>query len=606
MNHPQSSDAGADPQRRALLKSVIGLGAASVVGRPAAAQEDGGSTNFPPSPATRPWLVQLPLRAPKQPVAALNPLPTATANRAGGECGRGTHQGWSTFVTGILPPKFYETRVVVAGHEFHPDLTRLQSPNRPDQIWGFDGVFPGPTFVARYGEPVLLRIRNELPARTIGYGSPEMSTHLHNGHTPSESDGFAGDYFSRTVSGPTLAPLSAGQFRDHLYPNCYAGFLANRDPSRPYGPANCGDTPAGRGAEGQGTLWYHDHRHDFTAANVYRGMAGFYLLFDHLDTGNENDTSPTALRLPSGVGRYDVPLLIQDRRFDAFGYSVFEQFDSEGVLGDKIVVNGKIQPFTAVERRKYRFRILNGGPSRFYRLEFADEAGRVLPFDYIANDGNLLPAPLRGMTSVYLGVGERADIVVDFRNAPSRTMYLVNRLEQRDTRGPERDPLTPGMRVLRFDVGNKAVTDRSQVPDVLRPLPPLPDLSNAVRRYWEFNRNNGSWAVNGKLFDMNFIAAQPIAGKPEIWTFKNGGTGWHHPIHFHLEEGRLLTRNGSPPPPHEQGRKDVFTLAPGEEVSVAVTFRDFPGKYMMHCHNLFHEDHAMMIRFDVQASGSTL
>lgn len=605
MNSLPSSDADPNLSRRALLGAALGFGASAVITRKASAQEDDGG-NFPASPATRPWLVPLPLRPPKLPVPSLNPIPTATANRNGGECGRGAHQGWNTFVTGTLPPKFYESRVIEAAHEFHPDLTRLQQPSRPDVMWAFDGIVPGPTFVARYGEPVLLRIRNELPSRPIGYGSPEMSTHLHNGHTPSESDGFAGDYFSATVGGPTLAPSGAGRFRDHLYPNCYTGFVANRNLSRPYGPANCGDTVLGRGAEGQGTLWYHDHRHDFTAANVYRGMAGFYLLFDHIDTGNENDTLPTALRLPSGVGRYDVPLLIQDRRFNAFGYSVFEQFDSEGVLGDKVTVNGKIQPFFAVERRKYRFRLLNGGPSRFYDLAITDESGRVLPFDYIANDGNLLPAPLRGMTNVYFSPGERADIVVDFRNASTRTLYLVNRAEQRDTRGPTGDRLFPGMRILRFDIGNKPVADRSQVPDVLRVMPPPPDLSNAVRRYWEFDRNNGQWSVNGKLFDMNFIAAQPVAGQPEIWTFKNGGTGWHHPIHFHLEEGRLLHRNGKTPPPHEQGRKDVFALSPGEEVSVAVNFRDFPGKYMMHCHNLFHEDHKMMIRFDLQPGGGTL
>jgi FtsP/CotA-like multicopper oxidase with cupredoxin domain len=78
-----------------------------------------------------------------------------------------------------------------------------------------------------------------------------------------------------------------------------------------------------------------------------------------------------------------------------------------------------------------------------------------------------------------------------------------------------------------------------------------------------------------------------------------GKGNWHHPVHIHMEEGRILSRNGAPPPPHEVCRKDIYSLEPGEEVRVFIRFRDFVGKYMMHCHNLTHEDHAMMVRFDI-------
>src|SRR5690606_34393122 len=124
-----------------------------------------------------------------------------------------------------------------------------------------------------------------------------------------------------------------------------------------------------------------------------------------------------------------------DKRFDANGVLVYDQFDPEGVLGDKVVVNGKIEPVLRVARRKYRLRLLNGGPSRFYRLSLVDSIGILKPFIYIANDGNLLRAPLPGLTHVDIGPAERADIVFDFAGYPIGTeLYIVNRRVQNSTR----------------------------------------------------------------------------------------------------------------------------------------------------------------------------
>ena len=113
-----------------------------------------------------------------------------------------------------------------------------------------------------------------------------------------------------------------------------------------------------------------------------------------------------------------------------------------------------------------------------------------------------------------------------------------------------------------------------------------------------FNRQNGQWTVNGRLYDGNSSANIPQASE-EIWVLKNGGGDWTHPIHIHFEEGRILTRNRLVPPAHERGRKDVYTLGPSEEVKIFMRFRDFKGKYVMHCHNVVHEDHAKMIRWDI-------
>jgi FtsP/CotA-like multicopper oxidase with cupredoxin domain len=168
---------------------------------------------------------------------------------------------------------------------------------------------------------------------------------------------------------------------------------------------------------------------------------------------------------------------------------------------------------------------------------------------------------------------------------------------------PTGQVLLPGSPVLKFIVDRDAVgaeEDFSQVPLSLRQMPVM-DLATAQQhqRTFIFERKNGAWSINGNYFDGEFPTYTVKQGQPEIWTLKNGGGGWVHPIHIHLEESRILLRNGGLPGPEDQGRHDVILLAPGEEVKIYIRFRTFLGKYVMHCHNLLHEDHAMMLRFDV-------
>ena len=286
--------------------------------------------DLPAGPRTEPFVDWLPVYAAKQPVSELMPVSTPSPDTGSGECGRPPHQRRNDWPAN----KFYTLKVQEAKHQFHRDL--------PWQtIWGYDGILPGPTFVERYGVPVIVRISNELPANAMGYGSPEITTHLHNLHCGSESDGFTGDYYSATKFGPTLT--APGGYKDHHYPNCYAGYDK-------YDPTN------GDPREALGTLWYHDHRLDFTAPNVYRGLAGFYLLFDEIDSGDENDPnrfdpnrSPPdltkrALCLPSGVGKYDIPLLFSDKQFDSSGYLVFDSSPPRASLATNFVSMARSSP----------------------------------------------------------------------------------------------------------------------------------------------------------------------------------------------------------------------------------------------------------------------
>jgi len=449
---------------------------------------------------------------------------------------------------------FYELDVAETPHFFHPELPASLA-------WTFNGITPGPTVHGYYGKPALVRYHNHLPASHVGFGIPQISVHLHNAHTPSESDGFPGDFWD------------TGLFKDHHYPTIFAG----GDPN-----------------EALGTLWYHDHRLDFTTQNVYKGMAGFYILHDALDSGNEIDSNPSALHLPSG--EFDVPLAFGDKTFDATGALSLDPFNLDGYIGDKFTVNGVVQPYLQVARRKYRFRLLDLGPSRFY--QFFLSSGQ--PFVQIASDGNLLEHPVT-RPSILIAPAERIDVIIDFTHYNiGDHIYLQNRLIQRDGTGPKGGLVSPGDLILRFDV-TRDTADPSAVPANLRPLPVI-DPSKAVKtRQWVFKNEDDAWEINGKFFDLTRTDANPKQNTGEIWVLQNDGGEWSHPIHIHFEEFRILSRNGRPPDPWEAGRKDVVRLGPDDQVKVYLQFRDFAGQYPIHCHNTVHEDHAMMARWVLSA-----
>jgi len=243
----------------------------------------------------------------------------------------------------------------------------------------------------------------------------------------------------------------------------------------------------------------------------------------------------------------------------------------------------------------------------------------------IATEGGLLSRPVK-RPSFLLGIAERVEVVIDFA-APEfahpgiTELYLENRLIQEDGRGPEGTFEQPklasrGTRVLQFVLGAVDFNDRSVVPATLRPFAPIceAELAEARKRTrtFRFERGNGQWQINGKLAgDLRTPINTAVNSLPEIWRLVNGGGGWWHPIHVHHEFMRVLSRNGRRPfdgtqPDRGQSveadglaRKDTILLGPNSEVEVYVRFADYPGPFVFHCHNLAHEDHAMMARFDV-------
>src|SRR5216683_1382743 len=545
--------------------------------------------NICTSPATSAFTEAFtPMTIKRPETTPLTPTPTIAPNNAAGEGRTRNHQ----VVTSPFPPtRQYRIVQQAAQLSVHAGLP-LQT------LWTFDGRSPGPLYVARYGEPIIVRNVNALPTDNGGFGKNQASTHLHNGHTPSESDGFPCDYFPN----PAIPAIANATFYDQYYPNILAGFASTHPPN---GDIN----------ESMSSLWYHDHRVDFTAQNVYKGLAGMYNLYNDFDTGDET----TGFRLPgvpnptTGVPDFDVNMLFADRCFDNTGLLFFDLFNLDGILGDKFLVNGKIQPVMHVRPRRYRFRWLNGGPSRFYEFFITDLTNLNAHnlFWQISNDGNLLPSPVQ-IESVRLGVAERADVIIDFAPLAGKTLYLENRLEQTDGRGPTGNVLAAGQgnSVLQIVVDLPTVPDNSVNPATNPQFYTLPSTAGTPRvtRTFKFERGNGQWQINGQFMDCNQIRFAVQQNSIEHWVLQNSSGGWQHPIHIHFEEFQTLLINGVPPsnsPLVQKGRKDVIRLEHNTEVELFFRFRDFLGQYPMHCHTTAHEDHAMLLGWGLATLGDT-
>lgn len=411
-------------------------------------------------------------------------------------------------------------------------------PGKFTTIWGYDGLFPGPTIKAKRDRSVVIRYTNHLTVPT--------SVHLHGASTASEFDGFPMDV------------ILPGESKTYVYEN----------------------------KRRAATLWYHDHAMDHTAQNIYQGLAGLYLIEDDIES---------ALCLPSGSS--DIPLIIQDRIIDEDGSLRYAAGlgNQTGVRGNSILVNGQPWPRLEVAARKYRFRILNASNSTPYRLALSTGQS----FVQIGTDGGLLPAPVF-CSEIPLAMAERIEVVIDLSIYPPSTQILLQNLHGRG----------PLAEVMRLDVMNWEQDD-SLVPPRLVPLELLDERAAVRSRTFVFASSLAfgipplDWTINGKRFSPEHPIVEPHLGDVEIWHFINrnpktlGIFAMLHPVHVHLVNFQILTRNGGPPRPFECGWKDTVALEKGEDVRVIMKFENYRGRYLIHCHNLEHEDHSMMARFDV-------
>jgi spore coat protein A, manganese oxidase len=390
-------------------------------------------------------------------------------------------------------------------------------------VYGYDGIYPGPTIRARKGRTAVVRVTNGLTFH--------QNVHLHGGLVPAASDGH-----------PMQLIAPGGAFT-YTYPN----------------------------VQDAATLWYHDHAHGLSARTMFYGLAGFYIVEDELEA---------ALDLPSGD--FDVPLVIQDRSFDANGELRYTENIDEGFLGDTIVVNGTVSPRFAVRRGLYRLRFLNASNAREYRLQLGGQA-----MVQIASDGGLLEAPV-SRNSIPLGPAERVDVVVDFRGfRAGAQVQLRNTLGSGST-----------ATVMRFDVtGHSSVGGR--LPSQLRPREEIP--APTASRRWELMLSTAGtplWQLSGLSFEMDRIDARPARGSTERWTFVNRSHR-AHPMHLHGVHFRVLERSSGAVHAGERAWKDTVMVAVDETVIVQPRFAPYAGRYVFHCHNLEHQEKAMMLQMQI-------
>jgi FtsP/CotA-like multicopper oxidase with cupredoxin domain len=329
-------------------------------------------------------------------------------------------------------------------------------------------------------------------------------------------------------------------------------------------------------------------------------------------------------------------------------------------VGDIFTVNGTAYPVLDVKRRKYRFRFLDASVSRIYDFKLmtstkgpkaAKDLGysgdeldgqwripdgqQCMRFTEIATDGGLLPAPIT-RDNFELWPAKRREVIVDFTKymdgSPTTEgdlIYLTDVMKMSSGRmwdNSTRFSPDPAYKVpvLAFRIG-KIAEDNSVIPKQMRPLPPLPsDWAKGLddRKVFEVKRGQLGgeieWLINGEAFDpthdlkslKNPAGKTPAAQQPKgsfaLWEIRNGGGGWVHPFHLHMEEHRTVMRNGKDVTarpdaghPDDISREDLVALDPAESVIIYRGFRDFTGPYVAHCHNLAHEDHAMMFGWSI-------
>jgi spore coat protein A, manganese oxidase len=474
---------------------------------------------------------------------------------------------------------------------------------------------PGPTIHAKRGTPLTVTQANRLPAAHpfLNY-DPWTSTHLHGSASKPQYDGYASDI------------TKVGQTKRYVYPN--------KQDAR--------------------TLWYHDHGVHHTAENAYMGLAAQYHLHDDVESG---------LAIPkwSWDGRpvtdqYDLPLVLADKMFSANGEFRYDDAGHTGLWGDVVLVNGVPWPNLKVKKRLYRFRVLNASISRGYRLQMSNST----PLSVIGTDGGLMPQ-VQQTTQLRIGMAERYEIVIDFsKYTPGTKLQLLN------LGVPNSTDFDNTGKIMQFEVVNDAFDPKDNALPTgglysLNPNKEVWDLKETEIQGTtkiEVLRQNGEWKIqstststasssgsggsgssgsgssgsgkggsgsgssgsgssgsgNGttKLMTWEDIiasnyketVANPASGDVQIWEITNKSGGWFHPVHIHLVDFKMLTRNGKPVFNYEQGPKDVAFVGENETIRAIMKFGKAgdpttDGRYMIHCHNLPHEDHDMMTQFRV-------
>jgi len=456
-------------------------------------------------------------------------------------------------------------------------------PGAPTTLWAYAGSVAGraavnPILHARRGDTVEVELDNRLAEAT--------TIHWHGLAVDEANDG----------SG--LHPVAPGAQRRYRYR------VDNR----------------------AGLYWYHAHPHGRTGVQLQRGLAGLLLIED-------DEERRLRERLGMRWGERDLPLMIADKQVGADNAIVYKD-GADDWIGNRVLVNWTPEPYLDVIPAWYRFRLINVANARMLRPCFL-HGDKVLPMQLIGTDGGLLERAWP-VDDLFLAPAQRADVLVDFGAlAPGQRVRLRSleyvAMENEDESGAfAPDPMGdhPGavamgepldlmeLRII------ECATER-RPPALLPPLeaiariPPLPDTRDWPLRALRLRMDEeGRWFINDWNFHLSGHepAFQVRRGSREVWEIRNSMTSMPHPMHLHGFQFRVLSRSISPPDirgrqvaagglgPQDLGWNDTVVVWPGEIVRLAIDFsQTFAGtqRYMLHCHNLEHEDMGMMLSFAV-------
>ncbi len=422
--------------------------------------------------------------------------------------------------------------------------------------WGYNGTFLGPTLILNQGDSIDINVTNNLTDTT--------TAHWHGLIVPSEYDG-----------GPHSPILPGNTWSVHFR-------ILNQ----------------------ASTHWYHPHGNMQTTRQVTNGLAGMIVV---------KDTVENKLNLPRTYGIDDIPIILQDKKYDSTG-----NFMPVG-LGDSMLVNGTAHPFVNLPAQVIRLRNLNASAGRYYNIGFSDNRN----FNVIASDASLLEKPYL-TNRILIGSSERYEILLDLStDAVGDSLFLMSYGSEMAGNVPgggnflgEESPLNAvDFAILKINIAAQTASPVTSIPSSLISLFPI-DTTQIKR-----TRNipitgmgmvgSGLFNMGSSKFNMGVINDTVISGNIEKWVFTNS-SNLVHPMHIHGVSFYILNINGSPPPPYMAGWKDVFNIRPNilpnESVSLIMKFGDYTDTlfpYMYHCHLLRHEDMGMMQSFIVIPDNNT-
>lgn len=415
-------------------------------------------------------------------------------------------------------------------------------PDAQTEMLTFQGDLPNPTIRIQKWDVFDLDFINKLPEPTI--------IHWHGLIVPEEMDGHPKD------------AISTGYTKKYHY----------------------------KVQQSAGTFWYHTHPHGRTGVEIYHGLSGLYII---------EDKEEKQLNLPKG--EFELPLMIQDKRFDAKRQLLYKDpdvlSDHNGVMGDVILVNATPLPYHEVKSGKYRLRILNSSSVRTYKLAF----DTIKEFTLIGTDAGLLEDPVN-VQSVLLSIAERVDIIVDFKDQNVGDKVTLKTLGFKEgttlTLNPNYPAFDAQMDIMQFHVTEK-IEDTYILPAKLIKIPRI-KASDAIKTRVITMEiiSGGIWTLDKRPYDMERIDQRVKLGSTEIWEIKNS-VHMAHPFHIHGVRFQVLDRNGKIDFPTDRGWKDTVLVMPFETVRIIIHFT-MPGLFVYHCHILEHEDHAMMANFLVE------